>query len=121
MLPNFTKKNFFKHVYHHVNEKWEPFDEEHSVKAHFDEGSSDISSAETLLTRREPANHRFSIFFAFNMAFFGLSIVLFVVSGDRILGLGDPFDNAILRKISEHCMLSVWYGHSQLTAGSSHF
>lgn len=85
MSPSFTKKSFFKHVCHKIDEKPGPFDEEHSVKTLYDEESSDISSAETLLSKREPVRSNYGFFFALNVAMFCLSATLFVVSGDRLM------------------------------------
>lgn len=103
MSPKFTMKNFIKHTYHHIDEKMDPYDEPYSVKALFDEASSDASSSETLLGSRKPARHYYGLFFAFNIILFSLSAMLFLVSGYRLIELRDPLDNGVLRRSSEHC------------------
>ena len=106
VAPNFLKNNFINHVYHLINEKTEVYDEGYSVKAVLDEASSDTSSTEPLLAKRESFyhyNHCNGIILTFNIAMFCLSVTLFSISGDRLIKLDDPFDNGILRKSSEYC------------------
>ena len=103
MAPNFARKNIIKHVFQRLSDRVDPYDEVYSVKAHFDEASSDISSTETLLAREERPHRHNGIFFAFNIAMFCLSASLFFVNGYRIMKPNDPFNNAVLRQTSEHC------------------
>lgn len=106
MSPNFLKNNVIDHVYHLINEKAEVYDEEYSVKAVLDEASSDTGSTETLLAKRDSFDHYNrcnGIFLIFNIAIFCLSVTLFGISWYRLVKPDDPFDNGILRKISEYC------------------
>ena len=106
MVPNFFKNKLINHVYHLINEKGEVYDEEYSVKAVLDEASSDTSSTETLLTKSGPSyyyNHCNGIIIILNIAMFCLSVILFGISGYRLMKPDDLFDNSILRKSSEHC------------------
>ena len=106
MTPNFMKNNLINQVYHLINEEAEVYDKEYSVKAVLDEASSDTSSTETLLAKRESfhlQNRCNVIILIFNIAIFCLSITLFCISGYRFMKPDDPFDNGILRKSSEYC------------------
>lgn len=106
MTPSFIKNGLFNQVYHLINEKAEVYDKEYSVKAVFDEASSDTSSTETFLAERESFqhyNHCNGIILIFNIAMFCLSVTLFCISGYRLMKPDDPFDNGILRKSSEYC------------------
>ena len=97
-------KSFLKHAYENINEKADPYDEMLSVKALYDETSSDVSSAETLLARKQhPRGH--GVLFALNIVMFCLSAILFLVSGYRFSKPNDPYNNEILRKSSFHCKI----------------
>ena len=117
MAPNFFKNNLINHVYHLMNEKAEVYDEEYSVKAVLDEASSDTSSTETLLAKRESFYHYkycHGIILIFNIALFCLSLTLFGISGYRLMKPDDPFDNGILRKSSEYC---EWSSQGMIVGG----
>ena len=106
MTPSFIKNNLINRVYHLMNEEAEVYDKEYSVKAALDEASSDTSSTETLLPKRESFHHNNrcnAIIIIFNIAIFCLSVTLFCISGYRLMKPDDPFDNGILRKSSEYC------------------
>ena len=106
MMPSFIKNSLIKQVYHLINEEAEVYDKEYSVKAVLDESSSDTSSTETLLAKREsfhPYNRCNFIILISNIAIFCLSVTLFCISGYRLMKPDDPFDNGILRKSSEYC------------------
>ena len=106
MTPSFIKNSLINQVYHLINEEAEVYDKEYSVKAVLDEASSDTSSTETLLARKESFHHYNrcnAIILIFNVAIFCLSVTLFGISGYRLMKPDDPFDNGILRKSSEYC------------------
>ena len=106
MTPSFIKNNLINQVYHLVSEEAEVYDKEYSVKAVLDETSSDTSSTETLLAKRESFhryNHWNAIILILNIAICCLSVTLFCISGYRLMKSDDPFDNGILRKSSEYC------------------
>ena len=107
MTPSFMKNNLINQVYHLINEETEVYDKEYSVKAVLDEASSDTSSTETLLAKRESFHHNnrcnVIIILILNIAIFCLSVTLVCISGYRLMKPDDPFDNGILRKSSEYC------------------
>ena len=117
MMLSFIKNNLVNQVYHLIIEEVEVYDKEYSVKAVLDEASSDTSSTETLLAKRESFHHYNRcnvIILVVNIAIFCLSVTLFCISGYIFMKPDDPFDNGILRKSSEYC---EWFPQGIIVGG----
>ena len=93
----------FKSLYTPINHDGDVYDEKHSIKALYDDSSSEISSTETITlpNKRTPAYGYLVV--VLNLTLFFLSSILFLVSGYRYTELGGYLNNDILRKSSEHC------------------